>query len=85
MPSQSDMKEKLILARGLLSDVRYGVYVEEFHCPQCNSKRYDNFNMYQMRESCQGAISRIDKAMDWLAKEGDNEPQTTRSNRQNKS
>jgi len=84
MASQNDMKEKLILARGLLSDVRYGVWVEEFRCSECNSKRYDNFNIHQMRESCQGAISRIDKAIDWLEKEGDNEPQTTRSSRSHK-
>jgi len=79
----SDLTEKLLLARGLLSDVRYSVSVRKEQCRTCGSQRYDNFNVYQMRESCQGAISRIDKAIEHISKEGDNEPQTSRTNRNN--
>ena len=85
MAWSEEAKQKLTMARALLSDVRYSIVVHEFRCSECDSKRYDSFDMHHMREACQAGISRIDKAINFINKGGDNEPTTTRTNRTNKS
>ena len=63
--------EMLAMARGLLSDVRYSIVVRKSECKSCGSARYDNFINHQIRECCQSAIARIDKAVSMLESQGE--------------
>lgn len=77
--------ESLLKARELLSDVRYSIVVKTTTCGECSAKRYDNFTLFQVRDACQGAITRIDKAITLIEQGGDNGPQVTRKSRKNNS
>lgn len=58
--------EDLATARAILSDIRYSIKIKKSACCECGNERWDDWNKYQVRNTLDGAISRVDKAMEYL-------------------
>lgn len=58
--------EDLATAKAILSDIRYSIKVKKSSCSKCGNERWDDWNKYQVRNTLDSAITRIDKAMEYL-------------------
>jgi isopropylmalate/homocitrate/citramalate synthase len=61
MPS---ITEDLAMARDVLSDIRSSIKIRKHRCSACNAESWDNFEKYKMKLNIDGALSRIEKAME---------------------
>ncbi len=62
----SDIYEDLATARAILSDIRYSIKINKTSCTSCGTERWDDWNKYQIRNNLDGALSRVEKAMEVL-------------------
>lgn len=62
----NDMYEDLATARAILSDIRYSIKITKTSCKSCGNERWDDWNSYQVRNNLDGALSRVEKAMEVL-------------------
>jgi hypothetical protein len=62
----TDIYEDLATARAILSDIRYSIKLTKSSCPECGNERWDDWSKYQVRNNLDGALSRVEKAMEVL-------------------
>ena len=62
----SNMYEDLATARAILSDIRYSIKLKKSSCGGCGRDRWDDWDSYQVRNNLDGALSRVEKAMEVL-------------------
>lgn len=60
----SSTYEDLAVARDVLSDIRSGIRLKKHRCPTCKAESWDDFEGYKMKLNIDGALTRIDKAME---------------------
>tara|TARA_R100000700_G_C3122267_1_gene110782 strand:+ start:349 stop:549 length:201 start_codon:yes stop_codon:yes gene_type:complete len=58
--------EDLEMARAVLSDIKYSIRVTKKACKTCGSERWDDWRKYQVRSNIDGALTRIEKAMELI-------------------
>mgnify|MGYP003133620488 CR=1 FL=1 len=62
----NEMYEDLATARAILSDIRYSIKLNKTSCNGCGRDLWDDWNKYQIRNNLDGALSRVEKAMEVL-------------------
>jgi hypothetical protein len=59
-----DVYEDLVTARAILSDIRYSIKLSKHACTKCGHEKWDDWKGYQVRSNLDGALTRVEKAME---------------------
>tara|TARA_Y100001937_G_scaffold64448_2_gene88179 strand:+ start:19767 stop:19961 length:195 start_codon:yes stop_codon:yes gene_type:complete len=59
-------EQSLLVQRDMLIDTITSIKIRYKQCPTCDAKIYDSFKNYKIKNALNGALSRVEKALELI-------------------